>query len=605
MPRLFAENSIIKEIKTVPYENFKILGDINLDGSKIRLPNEVRKAEALLGLPVPQLPASLYMRFYRDGNRSEYERPYFSRRNAALDLLLAELTEKEGRFTDTLVDYLWAICEESTWIIPAHYHPNHGNPINCLADAFDLRDGDDVRQIDLFSAATGAALAWVWYLGGDILDAVTPVIRRRIYDMLQNRILHVYYDIVGENNWWMGDNGESLNNWTPWIVSNILTVVMLCEKNDEKRKFAVSRSIQLLDRFTSIYPSDGGCDEGPGYWTVAGASYFDCVELIRDITGGSVDLTSDPFVKKMCEYIADFNLGGECYANFADASHLLSMDWALIARMGRETGSEKLVSFAYANASEASFNNFTAGNTTYRSMRDIFEPMPENTGFTAENRIFYPDLGVMIVKDEQSGMILAAKAGHNAESHNHNDVGNFVLFKNGRPVFIDPGVERYCKDTFSSKRYTLWTMRSLYHNLPSVNGMEQLPGRQYHGRIMSCEDGAMTVDMKDAYPENSGLEAYERVVSLREGIFTCEDHMVFKTEGAVEFSLMCSGKPEITGNAINVAGAEAVFDSRLTPETDDVKLEAKLSAEWSAEKLTRIRLRSGQFNEMTFRITVK
>ena len=32
--------------------------------------------------------------------------------------------------------------------------------------------------------------------------------------------------------------------------------------------------------------------------------------------------------------------------------------------------------------------------------------------------------------------VLAAKAGHNAESHNHNDIGNFVVYVDGKPVLV-------------------------------------------------------------------------------------------------------------------------------------------------------------------------
>ena len=605
MPKLFENAGDYCKLKTVPYSEFRVFKDVGFDINSISAPDIIPKAEKLLGNPVPQLPATLYMQYYRNGNRSNYEDPYFSRRNAALDLLMAELTEKQGRFTDLLVDYVWAICEESTWIIPAHDYPNHENPINCLPDSFDLKEGDDVRQVDLFSAATGSALAWIWYLGGEILDPVTPVIRRRILDMLNNRILHVYYDVRGENNWWMGDKGETLNNWTPWIVSNILTVAMLCEPDDEKREFTVKRSAELLDRFTANYPSDAGCDEGPGYWSVAGASYFDCVELIRDMTGGNTDLSSDPFVRRMCEYIADFHICGSSWANFADASHILHQDWALIARMGRLTGSDKLKAFALANLDENTFSRFNSGNTSYRAMRDIYEPIPEKTEYKAGSDIFYPDLGVMIARNEKNGMVAAAKGGHNAESHNHNDVGSFILYKNDRPVFLDPGVERYCKDTFSSKRYSLWTMRSLYHNLPALNGMEQLPGKQYRARIISCAGAELVMELKDAYPSGCGLKSYIRRVRLDDGGFVCEDSICFEKEGTAVFSLICAEEPEENSCRISVNGAEAVFDPSLKYETDRIALDAKLSREWGTDHLTRIRLSGAGFTDRTFTLTVR
>ena len=75
----------------------------------------------------------------------------------------------------------------------------------------------------------------------------------------------------------------------------------------------------MLDGFTKHYPDDGGCDEGPSYWNVAGASYFDCLELIYDMTGGRIDVFSNPFVRRIMEYIMHMHVVDNFYLNFADS----------------------------------------------------------------------------------------------------------------------------------------------------------------------------------------------------------------------------------------------------------------------------------------------
>ncbi|NLZ37570.1 MAG: hypothetical protein GX897_08900 [Clostridiales bacterium] len=608
MPALFDE--IIKDYKihTLRIEDLKLMSDVGFDVAKISCPNAVAYSEKLLNKPVPQLPATLYMKYYRDGNRSEYEKPYFERRDAAILLLLAELTEKQGRFTDLLIDYIWAILEESTWVIPAHIRQNHGNAPNCLPDAFNLTEEDDVRYVDLFSAQTGALLAWIWYLGGEILDPVTPVIRARILSMLKNRIFHVYYEVKGEGNGWMGDRGETLNNWTPWIVSNVLNAVMLCETDIEKRIYALERSSVILDRFTKDYPEDGGCDEGPGYWGVAGASYFDCLEIISDMTGGEVALFDVPFVKRLCEYIVDFNLCGSVYANFADASHFSGGCPTLLSRMGRLCKSDKLCGYAAFKANKLSFNSWSSSSTPYRSFKNLFEPYPACQPIPLKpETIFYPNLEVLIVRSE-SGLSLAAKGGHNAESHNHNDIGNFILFNRETPVFIDAGVEQYCKDTFSSKRYTLWTMRSLYHNLPEINGCEQLNGKQYHANIISCENGKLVLELKNAYPEEAGINSYIRSVSLNDNCFACTDNISLNEPGKIAFSIICVEEPENTASGkirLNNAGVLAEYDEALSYSTDKIKLESKLRNEWQTESLTRIRLTEENIISKEYALTAK
>jgi hypothetical protein len=39
--------------------------------------------------------------------------------------------------------------------------------------------------------------------------------------------------------------------------------------------------------------------------------------------------------------------------------------------------------------------------------------------------------------------------------------------------------ETYTRKTFSSQRYEIWTMQSGYHQLPKINGVDQMQGRQY------------------------------------------------------------------------------------------------------------------------------
>ena len=80
--------------------------------------------------------------------------------------------------------------------------------------------------------------------------------------------------------WWMGFRDKGVNNWNPWICSNWLAAALLVEPDDQRRARHVEKILRTLDVFLDIYPEDGGCDEGPGYWGRAGASLFDCLDLL-------------------------------------------------------------------------------------------------------------------------------------------------------------------------------------------------------------------------------------------------------------------------------------------------------------------------------------
>ncbi|MBR5445960.1 MAG: heparinase II/III family protein [Clostridia bacterium] len=558
-------------------------------------PDTISAAEALADKPIPALPASLYRQYYENGNRSRYEAPYFERRRNLLTLAAAEKTEGKGRFLDLLVDYIWAICEETSWVIPAHNTPRHGKSER-LPDAFWLDEGDDIHYIDLFSAATGADIAMVWYLLHDELDALTPVITRRMLGLLDKRILHPFLHYQ-DSMWWKGTKGNPLNNWTPWVVSNVLTVLLLCEKDPARRTAVAKESMEILDRFIGFYKSDGGCDEGPGYWTVAGASYFDCLEILWDLSGGKIDVFGNPLVRRMGEYIADVHITGDLYVNFADASHRISMGGALIARYGRRTDSAKLNAFAAELAAKRDFHALAigTGTTPYRTFRNGIEPLPALSEVCPENRTWYDGLEVFLARDPGTGLFLAAKGGHNAESHNHNDVGNIVVFRGEHPVFIDAGVEQYTKKTFSAERYTLWAMRSRYHNLPDIAGYEQKPGGRYHAVPADISADCVTFDLKAAWPEEASIVAYTRTSAMGEGSVTVTDSLTLQKAAPVCWYWLCAEKPVVEENTLLFPAADcrAVFTGGyFTLEAEEIVLtDGKLRGEWQSDSLWRICLR--------------
>ena len=121
-------------------------------------------------------------------------------------------------------------------------------------------------------------------------------------------------------------------------------------------------------------------------------------------------------------------------------------------------------------------------------------------------------------KGSAKGLYLAAKGGHNSESHNHNDVGNFIVYMDGRPMIIDVGVETYTRKTFSSKRYEIWTMQSQYHNLPTINGVMQQAGRNFAAKNVSYtssnEYAQLKLDISGAYPPEAGVNSWVRTIRL-------------------------------------------------------------------------------------------
>ncbi|MEN6337472.1 MAG: heparinase, partial [Phycisphaerales bacterium] len=292
------------------------------------LPESVRKdlianGEQCLGYKWPQLPATLFLEFAREGNRSRYEQVHFDRRYALTNLLIAECVEGKGRFLDDIANGVWALCEESFWGLPAHMGAQKaGSGLPDPAEPI----------VDLFAAETGESLAWTSYLLGEQLDKVSPMIRKRIRSEMDRRILTPC--LTRDDFGWMGFAGGRVNNWNPWCNASWLTCTLLVEPDADRRVASVAKIVRSLDYFLDAYADDGGCDEGPGYWSRAGASLFDCLELLHSATGGEVNVYDRPLIQEIGRYIYRVHIADDYFVNFADASAKAYPSAELVYRYG-------------------------------------------------------------------------------------------------------------------------------------------------------------------------------------------------------------------------------------------------------------------------------
>ena len=537
-----------------------------------------KMAEDALSYELKMLPATLYMEYARNGNRSHYELIYFERRKALRALHLGALATGDEKYTDKMVDLIWAILEETTWVIPAHNvaHPYELNE-EPLSDSY----AEDVVEIDLFSAETASLLSWIYRFHKERLDAVTPIICNRIEYEINRRIILPYRK--HEMRWMT----NFINNWTPWIISNVLCAAAIFVKHWRELQLILHISMDYLDRFAESYGEDGGCNEGPNYWTAAVAALFDAVCILHDITGGTVNKFDSPLLLRMCEYLPDVCITPEerVYANFADGPRHVTVDRRLFARMGKMTGSEKLSKFALAlpNQPFALSTYFV-----YRELLTLSEPVTEQVpGIKfADETAFYPNLQLSVLR--RGEFCMAIKGGHNRESHNHNDIGSFILYRGTTPVIIDAGVGVYCKDTFSDKRYTLWFMQSSHHNLPEIDGMMQLPGRKYRADDFSIDGDTVSVSYRSAYPEELKATAVTRAITVKEDSILIKDEV--KDAENVTYNLLLHDKPEKIEGGLAVSGCRILFDGDCAVDTIDISNEPNFRKDWERESLYRVRI---------------
>lgn len=502
----------------------------------------IKAGEKMLDYKWQVIRATDYLEYERSGERNIMQNPYEANRKAINVLMMAELAEGKGRFIDQLINSVFFSCEMTSWVLSAH-----------LPRQSTKRSIPDWREqiIDLGSGNYGSMLAWVYYFFHDTFDKADPVISLRLRHELQERILDPYME--NDREWWMAfywKPGEIINNWNPWCNSNVLQCYLLLENDRDKLTDAVWRTMQSVDKFINFVKSDGACEEGTSYWGHAAGKMYDYLQILSDGTNGKVSLFNNPMIRRMGEYISRSYVGNGWVVNFADASAKGGGDAPLIYRYGRAVGSEEMMQFA-AYLLKGKRPTIPLGNDAFRTLQCVLLNKELEQTKPAHNVpacTWYPETEFCYLTNN-SGWFLATKGGFNNESHNHNDAGTFSLYINNTPILIDAGVGTYTRQTFSSERYSIWTMQSNYHNLPMINGVPQRFGQEYKATNVVCKEKQrfFSADISTAYPEEAAVNSWTRSYKLENKRLVITDKFSLKeTKAANQVNFLVWGDIDIS-----------------------------------------------------------
>lgn len=550
----------------------------------------IKLGERYLHFSYPYLSATDYQDFTRTGNRVRYEDKLFSKRLVLGALVLAECVENKGRFTDDIVNGIYAICDECAWQLPAHNTYIRDTPQLPLPDT-------ENPILDLFACEAGSILGCTYYLLKNVLEQISPFITKRIMRELSTRIFTPY---LNRHFWWMGGNGEFTNNWTIWCTQNILHAVFLTDTDETLRRNVFLKACQSADYFLEAYGDDGCCDEGASYYRHAGLCLFNTMEMLNAVTSGAFShLYQNDKIKNIASYILNVHVEDKYYVNFADCSPVAGRAGVREYLFAVRTQNRDMASFAAADYKAGMPDSLTLPNENnlyYKlqngfAAKEIKAAVPDKPDTVAYPDMYYPSAGLFIARDEQ--YLLAVKAGDNADSHNHNDTGSFTVYKNGKPLFIDVGVESYTKKTFSPERYEIWTMQSAYHNLPTINGFMQKDGAAYHAKDVCCQFSdtvcEINMDIAQAYPAECGLSCYKRTASLIKGQEILIKDSYTSGENTVVLSFMTYEKPVCTETSdgfvfsIGTLGTMRLTGGK-TPVIEEIPIsDARLKTAWEHE----------------------
>ena len=553
------------------------------------------RAEKYMDCAWESIPDSIFAEYSVNGIRTNYEKRCFALRRQLACLVMGEVMEHNGRFIYDIVNGINYLQSETWWGIPAHYTSSIPEAEN--------------QVVDLYNAETANLLAWTVYMLHDELENKAPGICEAVRSEIDRRMLTPCRTEAFSWKRWA-------NNWNTWICENWLSCVLLCEKDHAKRKEAIRQIMECLSLFYSRYPADGGCDEGIGYWRRAGGSFFVCAHIINRATNGRTTIFHDEKFQSILQYVYKVYIGKRACVNFADSKTYTQPDISILFPYGAIVGDSIMLGYAAQVAIDSDFNRHPAKRFAlqdfpsisrelmFLSLYPLFKEVQPAEPLLRD--VWLKDLQVMTARSEANttnGLFIAAKGGHNGETHNHNDVGNFIVYDDGEPVLIDIGSGTYTAQTFGDKRYELFNCRSSFHNVPIINGVEQHAGKLFTSKSVDYHsndsEASLNLDLSNAYPPEAHVDSWRRSITLhrRDKIVITEDYHLKKYVHPSEIVLICCGKTLIDhdGN-IAITGRNKThrifFDTKMcSPFIEKINTNDPIIINgWQHQPLYRIRL---------------
>lgn len=466
-----------------------------------------------------EFPMSIRREYYKTGNRQNFEKIYFRRRDFLSSCAFLALSD--DTYISQLENIILAICDEYCWALPAHTYGTKEN---------------DSKTIDLFVAETAFTLAEICTV---FENKLSTDLKNRVKYEVENRLVKNY---LNQKYWWE----DCTMNWAS--VCGGFTGGTLIYLFPEEFKNQESRILKTLQCYIDGFLNDGVCLEGADYWLYGFSAFVYFADLLFDFTNGKIDLFQDEKVRKIAGYIEKIFLKGNTVVSFSDANANVKADMALQYYLSRKM--PESVSLLPVNRM-----SIWGGNTKwpcfYRTLlwvdgRKVNSEKYEN--HISENQI-------IINKKNYS---IAIKGGNNDEPHNHNDIGSFILSDENGQVFCDLGAGRYTKDYFNENRYSIFCNSSLSHNVPIINGKGQKSGKEYIATLAYNENKVVT-DITKAYNENK-LKSFIRCFEFSDNSIFITDELKSKNSISVTERFVTLRKPEIKENTVFLGNTCIVFD---------------------------------------------
>jgi hypothetical protein len=473
----------------------------------------IESAEKALEEPIPRLPATHYLRWLREEEitQPEIRAPLSDRLNRLSALALAECISRDGQYRDRILDYGWALCEQSQWSQAPHVLSESRN-----CEGLPTETSPEKRRLVLRTMTVAKTLAHVDYVLGERLH---PALRERIRTEVEERVFGPFE--ARNDLWWMS---PPTNNWNAAQNGGAIVTALLLLDDAAQIGRIVTKGAKNMKYYLESFEEDGCTPEGVGYWNFGFGNYVTAGAYLEEYTNGERSLLSMPIVERIAEYPLRIELSPGRFVPFSDSVENGVVDPATACFLGERFGLGDLGArgrYELEDRGPVGEIGPTLRNLAWcRSVSDTGEP------WTWPKRKYCDGVKWWIARnrhDDPDSLVVAAKGGDNDEPHNHNDCGSVVVHYQGESFVTDLGKPPggYTEGYFDEDRYSRYLLvRSLGHSIPVVDGTEQAAGEEYAADVVDRTVGTdreqFVLELAGCYPIDS-LKSLRRTITLQRG----------------------------------------------------------------------------------------
>ena len=454
----------------------------------------------------------------------------------------------------SLLESVWAYLNDYTWAPLGHYTEHY----------YGRTPKDfDFGLIDIFAASASFALAEIKSLFRDrfprlLIDRITYEIRRRTIEPFMERKFF----------WETHDN-----NWTA-VCTGAVGSVLMYESPDLFFKYQ-DRLHSAMEHYLASYKDDGMCVEGVGYWSFGFGFFASYALLEREITKGEVDWFAHPKVKEISKFIGKMFLQKNVMATYSDSGFdsKYSVGLPHMLRHVYGDGVEKLPKEHGIVVRDNTHFNFALRSFIYYSEENNATEMATDVTYSVENSCYFTK--------RTRGYGFTVKGGNNGESHNHIDVGSFILARNNKQIIADIGAGPYLPGYHTADRYTFFNPSAYSHSIPLFDGV----GEDNIARddvFVEYDWGKQRASLEFARAYGADfLKKAQRTFDFEENKITLKDSFELTEEKEITERFISVIEPSVSDHGIRIDDVTLTATCGTVPTISTKKAEKHLGGEYT------------------------